>query len=64
MISPLWDSSLEYTYYCVVQSTLQILRYDFILYLGKEKNKCLYKGQSNQGKITISQEFAKGICNS
>lgn len=62
-VSPLQDSSSEYIYYCVVQSTLQILRYDCILHLGKEQNRCPYKGQFNQGKITIRQEFAKGICN-
>lgn len=57
------DSSLVYIYYCVTQSILQIIRYDFILHLGKKKNRCPYKGQFNQGKITISQEFAKGISN-
>lgn len=62
-MSPLQDSSSEYIYYCVVQSTLQILRYDCILHLGKEQNRCPYKGQFNQGKITIRQEFAKGISN-
>lgn len=52
------DFSLVYIYYCVAQSILQIIRYDFILHLGKKKNRCPYKGQFNQGKITISQEFA------
>lgn len=61
--SPLQDSSSEYIYYFVVQSTLQILRYDCLLHLGKEQNRCPYKGQFNQGKITIREEFAKGISN-
>lgn len=60
-MSPLQDPSSEYIYYCVVQSTLQILRYDCILHLGKKQNRCPFKGQFNQGKITMKQEFAKGI---
>lgn len=62
-MTSLQNSSSEYISYCVVQSTLQILRYDCILYLGKEQNRCPYKGQFNQGKITIRQEFAEGISN-
>lgn len=57
--SPLQYSSSEHIYYYVVQSTLQILRYDFILHLGKEQNRCPYKGQFNHGKITIRQELTK-----
>lgn len=57
--SPLQYSSSEYIYYYVVQSTLQILRYDCTLHLGKEQNRCPYKGQFNHGKITIRQELTK-----